>query len=619
MKHVRRWNLIPLIVGVSLLSANSLPQALAVNPKAGATCQKVGLVKIWDDKKFTCQKSGKKLVWSKGLSVKPKTVVPNSSDSSYKDSSRSSKNLDLCRIREASAIRKRISESGREGFKVEAITGFPKTESRNSSKGTFRFIAIPIDWSDLPGEVGFSSHWKEQFQIFTDWTSFASEGKLKVEVTLHNSWIRIPGNSSSYSVPFSEASPQSREFWMKVLPTIDPIIDFSNYQYVIFILPSGQKIVSESIQELYPGGAITDFPTKEGKILAFMGGGAYFENWNVKQWSYLAHELGHLIDFAHGGSGRESGLMGGYDIMFSQDGPSRTLSGWWRFLADWFEPGQVFCDEAENFQNLDVNLVPIDSTGKGIKMVAIRISPTKALIVESRRYTRFDNDKRQALFQKELVKDDWNGILVYEYDGSLGHLQNFLIPVASNQALSEYNWDGTTRYITKQSESVEHSGLKVTLTKSGNFDSISISKLTSSELSKPRPTPSPAPSPTKLDFETEPFVFGGARRISESAATSTWYGRYFRSYRIQVVNTSTPNSAPIFDSGIINDYRSPIKVNITNLTCSRDLTEVAVFYSGLDGKGKFTRIDQSAALSAVNINANGQCEGYWTNGALGAG
>jgi hypothetical protein len=47
------------------------------------------------------------------------------------------------------------------------------------------------------------------------------------------------------------------------------------------------------------------------------------------------------------------------------------------------------------------------------------------------------------------------------------------------------------------------------------------------------------------------------------------------------------------------------------------LTEVAVFYSGLDGKGKSTRIEQSSALSAVNIGGDGKCTGYWTNGAQG--
>ena len=534
----------------------------------------------------------------------------------YKEPSRTSKSLDLCKVQETSAVRKRISEI-KTSFPVESITGFPKTESRIPSSGTIRFIAIPIDWSDSPGEANFVDNWKEQFEIFTDWASTVSEGKVKVDITIHNKWIRMPGSSTSYSVPFSEANPQSGEFWSKVLPTIDPLIDFTSYQFAIFILPSGQKFVKESIQDLNPGGAIKDYPPKEGKLLAFLGTGMYFEMWNVKQWTYFAHELGHLLDLAHGGEGRSYSTMSGLDIMFSQDGPSRTLSGWWRFLANWLEPSQLFCDDVNNFDELDISLAPIDGTAKGVKVVILRISPTKVLVVESRRYTKFDNEKRQSLFQRELVKEDWNGILVYEYDATLGHATDFFSPVASNTALSEYNWDSVTRYITKESEVVEHAGLKLSLTKSGNFDALNIRKLTPSELSTPRPTPSSAPSPTTNDFDTEPFVFGGANRKSETTAVSTWYGRFYRSYRIQVVNSSSPNSAPLFDTGIVNDYRSPIVVNITKLICSRELSEVAVFYSGLDGKGKSTRIEQSAAISAVTISPDGKCTGYWTNGAVG--
>jgi hypothetical protein len=618
---VKRSRLLPTlsILALGILLLSSAPSISANSPKPGSACSKQGVSSIFQGKKYICIKSGKKLIWDKGTKVSTSATKTNSAVPQYKQPSRGSKNLEICRVQETSDIRKLISGSNLAAFRVESISGFPKTESRVASKGTLRFIAIPIDWSDKPGEANFFDKWKEQFAIFSEWVATNSEGKLKVDVTLHNNWIRIPGNSESYSVPFSEASPQSGEFWQKVIPVIDPIIDFTNYQYVIFVLPSGQQFIRESIQELYPGGAIREFPPKEGKILAFMGTGSYFENWNVKQWSYFAHEIGHLIDFAHGGSGRDSGTMGGYDIMFSQDGPSRTLSGWWRFLSDWLDKDQVFCDEVEGFKDLDLTLIPINSTDKGVKVAILKISPSKVLVIESRRYTKFDNDKRQAFFQRELVKDDWNGVLVYEYDASLGHLQNFLTPKASNSALSEYNWDGTTRYISKKLEVVEYAGLKISVTSSSNFDSLKIARLTAAEINRPRPTPSPAPTPTLVDFGVEPFVFGGSQRTGETTAVSNWYGRFFRSYRVQVMNSLNPAAAPLFDSGIINDFRSPISVKISNLICSRDLVEVATFYSGLDGKGISTRIEQSAALSAVNIKPDGKCEGYWSNGAVGKG
>jgi hypothetical protein len=47
------------------------PQASAATAKAGATCSKIKVTSIVKGKKFTCIKSGKKLVWDKGVLVKP--------------------------------------------------------------------------------------------------------------------------------------------------------------------------------------------------------------------------------------------------------------------------------------------------------------------------------------------------------------------------------------------------------------------------------------------------------------------------------------------------------------------------------------------------------------------
>ena len=46
------------------------PQASAATVKAGANCTKFKATSIVKGKKFTCIKSGKKLVWNKGVLVK---------------------------------------------------------------------------------------------------------------------------------------------------------------------------------------------------------------------------------------------------------------------------------------------------------------------------------------------------------------------------------------------------------------------------------------------------------------------------------------------------------------------------------------------------------------------
>jgi hypothetical protein len=53
------------------------PQASAATAKAGATCSKIKVTSIVKGKKFTCIKSGKKLVWDKGVSVKALVTKPS--------------------------------------------------------------------------------------------------------------------------------------------------------------------------------------------------------------------------------------------------------------------------------------------------------------------------------------------------------------------------------------------------------------------------------------------------------------------------------------------------------------------------------------------------------------
>ena len=62
-----------LFIGSSMASTSLQGAFAATSPKAGATCSKAGKTATYKNKKFTCIKSGKKLVWNKGVSI-PKPV-----------------------------------------------------------------------------------------------------------------------------------------------------------------------------------------------------------------------------------------------------------------------------------------------------------------------------------------------------------------------------------------------------------------------------------------------------------------------------------------------------------------------------------------------------------------
>ena len=62
-----------------LLSVPLTPSISATPPKAGAICSKAGITKNYNGKKYTCMKSGKKLVWSQGVQIKVAAPLPMSS------------------------------------------------------------------------------------------------------------------------------------------------------------------------------------------------------------------------------------------------------------------------------------------------------------------------------------------------------------------------------------------------------------------------------------------------------------------------------------------------------------------------------------------------------------
>lgn len=67
------------VVGlVFFLTISFIPAHSATPPKAGSLCSKQGITKTHQGKKFTCIKTGKKLVWNKGVKISLKTKVsPN--------------------------------------------------------------------------------------------------------------------------------------------------------------------------------------------------------------------------------------------------------------------------------------------------------------------------------------------------------------------------------------------------------------------------------------------------------------------------------------------------------------------------------------------------------------
>ena len=128
MRNPRFFSILMLCVA---LTFQTIPASAAV--KAGAKCTKVNSKSVVGNKTFTCVKSGKKLVWSKGTPVKPTPTFSLTDLSTLRSSTN-------CKLKDFSIpnIYSAIS------------SGFPNP-SALSGKNIIKTIALHVDYPDLQG------------------------------------------------------------------------------------------------------------------------------------------------------------------------------------------------------------------------------------------------------------------------------------------------------------------------------------------------------------------------------------------------------------------------------------------------------------------------------------
>lgn len=164
-----------------------------------------------------------------------------------------------------------------------------------------------------------------------------------------------------------------------------------------------------------------------------------------------------------------------WDIMGGQDGPSKDLSGWLRFLSGWMSEDKVFCKSSSNYKEIEITLVPLTSDQDGVKFIIMPLPSGKALLIESRRVSNFSC----------TTKTPRNGVLAYLYDPKLGHNEDFLTPILPNKYISEYSeCNGAKVYgglvtrdvLLRKGDSILIEGIRIEIVESLNLDKIIIRK-----------------------------------------------------------------------------------------------------------------------------------------------
>ena len=466
---------------IALLSILSLSLSLPLIPanaaaKAGGTCSSAGITSVSSNKTYTCIKSGKKLIWNKGVIVSQNSQVNKSLNP-----------LSDCKISDQ-RIRKTNPNN----------VGFPITKQEIPISGITKAVFIPIDFSDAPGIGDPSVRTTAIAEKMKSWFKHFSNGKFNIDAQHSKTWFHSALKSATIPNvhPLSTGANESASFANSVaqewVDLTGSAFDFNGVTTIFFEFPESVKGFGDGTQ----GRNIT-LKTKQGNISVMfniMGNSWFTEGFmGVTNkfradhfWSFYIHEMFHSMGLAQHAPGNGIPLSIGSNQTGTPEGFAGVLDPWELFLLGWFGDDEIFCATKNDLKSSKVELSPIDVSRGGTKAAIIQISNHQALVISSR---------RPEGWSAELPKKA-SGILVYEVNTTRDRNDEAVQADAdgtdngNNPAFSKWAFyllpdgvaggysvrRGLTDYILRKGQSVTFQGVTVNYLESGQNDTIMISK-----------------------------------------------------------------------------------------------------------------------------------------------
>lgn len=483
----------------------------SAHPAAVAKCSKVGSVRTIKNVSQKCTKVGKTLQWVTSRTAPattPSTSTGGSSASALpSDGSECSSQGDQKAFTGGRMECRKISTGKLQWFKLSDspvaptqatgnvdsaqcqladqrssrtqpyAVGFPRSQEDTRTSGTLRLVLVAVDFADAAGTEEEFVNAQKQIDRFNEFLAFESGGKLTASWEFTKSWARMPRASTGYPIVFGSSSGDD-QFMNDMISVTDARTNYTANDFVFILIPKSAKEFPS------PEAFYANYQTAEGRIQKYFAGGKFFyENdatYKTRElWSVWLHEMGHTFGLAgHAPFGTS------LSIMENQDGFSKTLSAWDKFLMNWMPSNGIYCRPASTLGSVDVQLVPMQRLTSGFRSVMIPLSTSKILVIESHRSEGFGDRLSKGTY----------GVMTYVVDTTLDNdrsgesvgqgktrYASLVTPAnASARGLSDVVFgrggSGIVDPLMLQGESVTYGGVTVSLIASGDYDTVRISK-----------------------------------------------------------------------------------------------------------------------------------------------
>lgn len=375
----------------------------------GTACPSLGITKIDAGKKYFCVLRKDSLLWNKGVDWVARTpatspaptpssvATPSPTSTSVLTNSSTYLDISSCKL----------------GIGTSRIgVGFSQNQYRVRNTKPIRALIFPIDFPDLVATSDPKTDFASITAGVSEYYKNLSEGRSIIEWTIFPNYVR-------YATKVADANLGGRTtngyglFKSQSENLAKQNLNLSGFDLVVYAPPLTTTREQIAINPAF----IADSPTDINSTM--LDGQSYAQRF---QFLTLTHELGHLMglaDLYNYNAANESAAtgsqntfelqfkyMGIFDLMNWATGPGVELTSWNRWLIDLITDDQIRCLPNSSTTTL---LTPVEVIG-GIKGAVIPLSATEAIVIESRRALRYDN---------EIGKSS-EGALIYKVNTSIG-------------------------------------------------------------------------------------------------------------------------------------------------------------------------------------------------------
>ncbi len=534
-------------------------------PKPGTACKKVGQTSTSAGIKYTCVKSGKKLVWNKGVALKKAEPAPAPSAETKAEV----KNLlsGDPRITPFSALTsmdacKTVDKTPDYawGGKILHRNGFPRPDFSVAGKKSAKILVVPIIFNDLP----FREEKIQRGQIFSSDVDLLNETIPLIKesfkaLSVQRFEVEIDVLPKSQWLVFNRDNPLSGVWGVDNFKTLMEIIekekpDFNFDGYDTFAFISGNGLPGQ----MGLGSAQASFQRVKNSKSGFMN--ATLMLGGITNTTLWVHEFGHslfsfedLYLFSQASSGTTRQKLGDvsvpskWDLM--SDSSKVSLLGWNKFLIGWLYDSEVRCISE---QKSTIHYLSNRETSNDTKLLTINLAPGVTLAAEAKNASGTDK-----------------GLLLYLINSYTSHGEG---PVLTQNSL-----------ITK-GQSKSWLGWQFNVLDS-NEEGVLIEAI-KTDIDKFVPPP-PKPADNNPGQPTSPIRVTRGEVVPNGSlqGRATWNVTGHESYRLYVTDVVDFQKV-YFETGYVNDSRNPLVIDIKGLVCKKEFRTMTEFFTEKNGKGE---------------------------------